>query len=73
MVWLKPYADVSVQLKSSPLNPGNCHEAVVRGARGEGFKKFWGQGRLSRAKLARIHATEIPIRKGRKDLELLTA
>lgn len=37
MVWLKPSADVSVQLKSSPLNPGNCPEAVVQGARGEGF------------------------------------
>jgi len=36
-------------------------------------KKFWGQGRLSRAKLVRIHATEIPTRKGQKDLELLRA
>lgn len=36
-------------------------------------KKFWGQGKLSRAKLARNHATEIPIRKGQKDLQLLTA
>lgn len=46
MVWLKPSADVSVQLKSPPLNPG--HEAVVRGARGEGFieEKVLGPGKV---------------------------
>ena len=48
MVWLKSSADVSVQLKSLLLNPGNCHEAVVRGARGEVFieQKVLGPGKI---------------------------